>query len=204
MRNGTMTNEEYYELIQPSEDAASVMLSRIRILRHNLYEDSALKSIHNIQERTKSKESIEKKLLKKEKPQTMESAKDYLQDISGIRVICYFVKDIYRLVQTIKNQQDLIVIRERNYIENPKKNGYRSYHMIVGVPLYYVDATEYYPVEIQFRTLGMDLWASMEHRIVYKKDIHEDGDMLAKLRNYADDLMEIEKQFEDYTQKNCM
>ena len=204
MRNGTMTNEEYYELIQPYEDAASVMLSRIRILRHNLYEDSALKSIHNIQERTKSKESIEKKLLKKEKPQTMESAKDYLQDISGIRVICYFVKDIYRLVQTIKNQQDLIVIRERNYIENPKKNGYRSYHMIVGVPLYYVDATEYYPVEIQFRTLGMDLWASMEHRIVYKKDIHEDGDMLAKLRNYADDLMEIEKQFEDYTQKNCM
>ena len=199
-----MTNEEYYELIQPYEDAASVMLSRIRILRHNLYEDSALKSIHNIQERTKSKESIEKKLLKKEKPQTMESAKDYLQDISGIRVICYFVKDIYRLVQTIKNQQDLIVIRERNYIENPKKNGYRSYHMIVGVPLYYVDATEYYPVEIQFRTLGMDLWASMEHRIVYKKDIHEDGDMLAKLRNYADDLMEIEKQFEDYTQKNCM
>ena len=116
-------------------------------------------------------------------------------------MICYFVKDIYKLVQTIKNQQDLIVVRERNYIENPKPNGYRSYHMIVGVPLYYVDATEYYPVEIQFRTLGMDLWASMEHRIVYKKDINENKEMLEKLRNYADDLIEIEKQFEDYTQQ---
>ncbi len=196
-----MTNEEYYELIQPYEDAATVMLSRIKILRHNLYEDSALKSIHNIQERLKSKESIEKKLLKKDKPPTMESAKDYLQDISGIRVICYFVKDIYKLVQTIKNQQDLIVIRESDYIEHPKPNGYRSYHMILGVPLYYVDATEYYPVEIQFRTLSMDLWASMEHRIVYKKDIKENKEMLEKLRNYADDLMEIEKQFEDYTQE---
>lgn len=196
-----MTNEEYYELIQPYEDAATVMLSRIKILRHNLYEDSALKSIHNIQERTKTKESIEKKLIKKQKPQTIESAKDYLQDISGIRVICYFVKDIYKLVQTIKNQQDLIVIRESDYIEHPKPNGYRSYHMILGVPLYYVDATEYYPVEIQFRTLSMDLWASMEHRIVYKKDIKENKEMLEKLRNYADDLMEIEKQFEDYTQE---
>uniref|UniRef100_UPI00405730D5 GTP pyrophosphokinase n=1 Tax=Agathobacter sp. TaxID=2021311 RepID=UPI00405730D5 len=196
-----MTNEEYYELIQPYEDAASVMFSRIKILKHSLYEDSALKSIHNVQERIKSKESIEKKLLKKQKAETMENAKDYLQDISGIRVICYFVKDIYRLVQTIKSQQDLIVIRESDYIKNPKPNGYRSYHMILGVPLYYIDATEYYPVEIQFRTLSMDLWASMEHRIVYKKDIKENKEMLEKLRNYADDLMEIEKQFEDYTQE---
>lgn len=196
-----MTNEEYYELIQPYEDAATVMLSRIKILRHNLYEDSVLKSIHNIQERTKTKESIEKKLIKKQKPQTIESAKDYLQDISGIRVICYFIKDIYKLVQTIKSQQDLIIIRESDYIQNPKSNGYRSYHMIIGVPLYYVDATEYYPVEIQFRTLSMDLWASMEHRIVYKKDIKENKEMLDKLRNYANDLMEIEKQFEDYTQE---
>ena len=93
-----------------------------------------------------------------------------LQDIAGVRIICYFVDDIYNLAKSLKRQADLIVIREQDYIKAPKPNGYRSYHLIVGVPVYCMDGMEYFPVEVQLRTLSMDFWASMEHRISYKKE----------------------------------
>ena len=163
-----MTNEQYYTFIQPYSDAKDILHARLNVLEHNLYNISAAHPIHNIQERIKKKESIENKLLKKDKEPTMINAKDYLQDIAGLRVICYFTEDIYSLVDTLKFQADLIVIRESDYIEYPKPNGYRSYHIIVGVPVYCLDGMEYFPVEIQFRTLSMDFWASMEHRVLYK------------------------------------
>ena len=100
---------------------------------------------------------------------SVQNAKDYLRDIAGIRVICYFIDDIYNLVNALKRQSELIFIREKDYIQNPKPNGYRSYHVIIAVPVYYLDTMEYFPVEIQLRTMTMDLWASMEHRVCYKK-----------------------------------
>lgn len=84
-------------------------------------------------------------------------------------MICYFIDDIYNLVNALKRQSELIFIREKDYIQNPKPNGYRSYHVIIAVPVYYLDTMEYFPVEIQLRTMTMDLWASMEHRVCYKK-----------------------------------
>ena len=192
-----MTNEQYYTFIQPYTDAKEILLARLNVLEHNLYSESAARPIHNIQNRIKKKESIENKLLKKEKEPTMMNAKDYLQDIAGVRVICYFVEDIYRLAGVLKLQSDLIVIRERDYISSPKPNGYRSYHVVVGVPVYCMDGMEYFPVEIQFRTMSMDFWASMEHRILYKKSARIGRDRLAaELKQYADMLVEIESRFE--------
>ena len=130
----------------------------------------------------------------------MDNAKDYLQDIAGIRVICYFVDDVYNLVSILKQQSDLIMIRERDYIANPKPNGYRSFHLIVGVPVYCLDGMEYFPVEIQFRTLSMDFWASMEHRVSYKKNRDDRERLTEELRNYADMLVKIEKRFEVYNE----
>ena len=124
------------------------------------------------------------------------NAKDYLQDIAGVRVICYFVDDIYNLTELLKSQSDLIVIKERDYIGNPKPNGYRSYHVIVGVPVYCLDGMEYFPVEIQFRTMSMDFWASMEHRISYKKERTDKEQLKEELREYANMLVEIESRFE--------
>ena len=129
----------------------------------------------------------------------MINAKDYLQDIAGLRVICYFTEDIYSLVDTLKFQADLIVIRESDYIEYPKPNGYRSYHIIVGVPVYCLDGMEYFPVEIQFRTLSMDFWASMEHRVLYKTKRNDREQIAAELKEYAEALVAIEKQFAKYT-----
>ena len=103
--------------------------------------------IHNIQSRIKSKKSIEDKLIKKEKKPSLTNAKNFLMDIAGARVICYFVNDIYNLVEILKSQTDLIVMKERDYIAGPKPNGYRSYHIILGIPVYCLDGMEYFPVE---------------------------------------------------------
>ena len=94
------------------------------------------------------------------------------------------------------------MIRERDYIAEPKPNGYRSYHVIVGVPVYCLDGMEYFPVEIQFRTMSMDFWASMEHRISYKKEIEDRELLAAELREYANMLVEIEKRFEQHNEQH--
>ena len=114
-----MNEKEYYNLIKPYEDAMQMILSRLDTLNHTLYESLAthLVPIHNIQSRIKSKKSIEDKLIKKEKKPSLTNAKNFLMDIAGARVICYFVNDIYNLVEILKSQTDLIVMKERDYIE---------------------------------------------------------------------------------------
>lgn len=195
-----MTDEQYYEFIRPYEDAKQMLLTRLDVLNHNLYGESSSRPIHNIQDRIKKKKSIEEKLRKKEKEPTVINAKDYLQDIAGVRVICYFVDDIYNLIDILKGQADLIIIRERDYIAEPKPNGYRSYHVIVGIPVYCLDGMEYFPVEVQFRTMSMDFWASMEHRISYKKKREDKEQLAVELREYANMLVEIERRFEQHNE----
>lgn len=190
-----MTNEQYYTFIQPYSDAKEILCARLNVLAHNLYGKTAAHPVHNIQHRIKQKESIENKLIKKGKEPTVINAKDYLQDIAGIRVICYFTKDIYSLTEILKFQSDLIIIRECDYVASPKPNGYRSYHIIVGVPVYCMDGMEYFPVEIQFRTLSMDFWASMEHRICYKKEYDNKDEVSREMQQYAMALELIESRF---------
>ena len=197
-----MTDEEYYEFIRPYEDAKQMLLTRLDVLNHNLYGEASARPIHNIQCRIKKKRSIEEKLRRKGKEETVINAKDYLQDIAGVRVICYFVDDIYNLTELLKSQSDLIVIKERDYISSPKPNGYRSYHVIVGVPVYCLDGMEYFPVEIQFRTMSMDFWASMEHRICYKQERDNKEEIQRELLRYAEILKEIEEGFEGYNEQN--
>lgn len=144
------------------------LMVQIKILNEDYREKYRDYPIHNIQSRIKEKESIVEKLRRKELPQNFESARNHLTDIAGIRIICYFESDVYHVAEQIKKYSDMICIRESDYIKNPKPNGYKSYHIILGVPVYHTDSKEYYPVEVQIRSLTMDLWASMEHRIIYK------------------------------------
>ncbi|MGN1148727.1 MAG: GTP pyrophosphokinase family protein [Lachnospiraceae bacterium] len=197
-----MTNEQYYELIKPYEDATQLMLTRLEVLNHSIYgrtlEES--KPVHHMQYRIKEKKSIEEKLERLGVTDSVMNAKDYLMDIGGIRVICYFQTEIYELLESLKRQNDLIVIKEKDYMKKPKGNGYRSYHIIFGVPLHTLDAMEYYPVEIQFRTLSMDFWSSMEHRICYKKE-REDKDELSKqLQALSESLALIEDELKEYVE----
>jgi len=192
-----MTNEQYYELIKPYEDVNQIMQTKLQILNHSIYNKDSGKPIHHLQQRVKNKKSIEEKLERLELTDSVINAKERLMDIAGIRVICYFPEEIYDLVQCLKRQSDLIVIKERDYIKNPKPSGYRSYHIVFGVPVHCLDAMEYYPVEIQFRTLSMDFWASMEHRICYKKSREDEEQVRKEMRQYALTLELIESRFED-------
>lgn len=195
-----MTNEQYYEMIRPYQDALHLMMARLDVFNHTVYDKSRNKPVHNIQSRIKEKKSIERKLAKEGYPPSVSCAKDYLRDIAGIRVICYFVRDVELLVKNLKSQSELIVIREKDYIGTPKPNGYRSYHIILGVPVCYLDCQEYYPVEIQIRTLGMDFWASMEHRICYKQEREDKETIQQMLLRYAGILQEMEIDFEKYNE----
>ena len=177
-----MTLEEYYELIKPYTDAMNLILTRLKIMDHDTYEKEDFKPIHSITNRIKEKESIENKLRRKGSSGSVQDAKALLKDIAGVRVVCFFEQDIRHLVGSLKKQSDLILIREKDYISTPKPNGYRSYHVIVGVPTYYMNSMEYYPVEIQFRTISMDLWAAMEHRICYKAQPFNEMEMRSAFR----------------------
>ena len=160
--------EDYFQFIKPYHEAMDFLMVQIKILNEDYREKYKDYPIHNIQARIKTKESILGKLKRKDLKTDFETARDHLTDIAGIRIICYFESDVYHVVEQIKRYTDMICMRESDYIANPKPNGYMSYHIILGVPVYHTDSKEYYPVEVQIRTLTMDLWASMEHRIIYK------------------------------------
>lgn len=180
-----MTNEQYYELIGPYEDVTKIMITKLDILNHSIYSKDVGKPIHHTQNRIKTKKSIEAKLERLSLTDSVINAKEKLMDIAGIRVICHFPEEIYDLIQCLKRQSELIVIKEKDYIKNPKPSGYRSYHIVFGVPIHCLDAMEYFPVEIQFRTMSMDFWASMEHRICYKKEYDNKDKVSKELQQYA-------------------
>ena len=195
-----MTNEQYYTVIQPYTDAMNLILTRLDILNHQAGDRDEPQPIHSITSRIKEKDSIEKKLRKKHSDGSVRDARALLKDIAGIRVICFFEHDIRLLAGCLKKQTDLIVISEKDYIKNPKPNGYRSFHLILGVPIYHLDGMEYYPVEIQFRTISMDFWAAMEHRICYKNQPFNEMEMRSAFLQYSDILEKMEKSFEVYSE----
>ena len=109
-----------------------------------------------------------------------------------------FEEDVYAVAERLKQQQDLIFIRERDYIKNPKDSGYTSYHVIYGVPVYHVDGMEYFPVEIQIRTMSMDFWASMEHRICYKNEQTKKEELQKSLVRFSQELKDMERSMHDH------
>ena len=169
-----MNDTEYYKLVRPYEDAMNMLLIRVRVVGHSLYNKEEEQLYHTIQSRIKGKDSIENKLEKKKLETSVKNAKDYLRDIAGIRVICLFREDIYRLVELLTRQSDLFFIKVKDYMDN-------------------------FPVEVQFRTMEMYLWASMEHRILYKNAQKKDREKIKEeLRTYSEKLREMESYFKRF------
>lgn len=192
-----MTNEQYHDFIVPYEDAKNIVLTHLESLNYSIYKETSNHMIHHVENRMKGKRSIEDKLKKQNLTDSVTNAKDYLMDIAGIRVICYFEEDIYNLVRLIRKQSDIIVLKEADYIASPKENGYRSYHMVIGIQVFNLNTKDYYPVELQLRTLSMDFWASMEHRICYKKNRENKQELAAVFLDYAKELQQMEKQIRE-------
>lgn len=126
--------------------------------------------IHHMEYRLKTPKSIAGKLRKKQLEFSTESIRENLTDIAGVRVICNYLDDIYHIARLLVKQDDITLVRTRDYIKNPKSNGYRSLHLVVRVPVFLAESTEYVPVEVQIRTIAMDFWASLEHQLKYKSE----------------------------------
>ena len=146
------------------------------------YDGNPIESIHT---RVKDYDSIIRKVIKKNIPRNLEAIEENISDIAGVRVICSFVDDIYRLL----SQDDITLIRQKDYIKNPKPNGYRSLHLIVSIPIFLEKEKKDVKVEVQLRTIAMDFWASLEHKMKYKKKISPE--MLEKLSHELYDCAEV-------------
>ena len=156
------------EIIQKYQAAMREMMVRFEILDQDLNLKKHRNPIHHVESRIKKPASIFEKLGRYGKEPTLENMERYIMDIAGVRVICSYIHDVYNLLELLQKQDDLEIVEIKDYINNPKPNGYRSLHVIVRIPVYFLDKKELIPVEVQLRTIAMDFWASLEHDLKYK------------------------------------
>ncbi len=178
--------EHRNEFIKRYQAAIKEVDTRLAILKDDFRILKKRDCITAVQSRIKSDASILEKLTRKELPIDLVSVYCKLDDIAGVRVICKFIDDIYMVAEKLSMQDGFVVIEINDYIKNPKSNGYRSYHMVVEVPILLEGVKESVRVEFQLRTVAMDFWASLEHDIKYKKDSCECEDIVEELKFCAD------------------
>ena len=189
MESVTKTNspvESWTEVILIYNSALKEVGTKLEILNDEFQHVHRYNPIEHIKSRIKTSESIVKKLKKHGYESTIQNMVEHVNDIAGIRVICSFASDIYQIAEMLSKQSDIKVISIKDYITNPKPSGYRSYHMLVTVPVYLSDRIVDTKVEIQIRTVAMDFWASLEHKINYKFE----GNVPVYIRN---ELIECSK-----------
>lgn len=145
--------------------------TKFRVLNEQFSLQHERNPIENIKTRIKSPNSIREKIIRKNLPLTLASIEENLNDIAGIRVICSFLEDIYMLADCLIQQDDVVLLGCKDYIKNPKENGYRSLHLIIQIPIFLQNEKKSMKVEVQLRTIAMELWANLEHRLRYKKNL---------------------------------
>lgn len=159
---------EISELMLKNEFAKQLLETQLNILIKEFEYNNHYNPVEHIKSRIKTEKSIREKLQKKGYEYTAENLRSHVHDIVGIRIVCSFLSDVYDIVNMIKNSEQFQLVAEKDYIETPKDSGYISYHLIVLVPVYLNNDTEYIEAEIQIRTIAMDFWASIDHKIQYK------------------------------------
>ena len=170
--------------------------TKINILKEEFIHIHEYNPIEHCNSRLKSPESILKKLNRKNLSFSMESIKENIKDIAGIRIICPFISDIYKVSQMIEKQKDIELVERKDYIKNPKPNGYQSLHLIIKIPVFMSDRVENVYVELQIRTIAMDFWASLEHKIYYKYDKEIPDRIKEDLKNAALSAAELDDKME--------
>ncbi|STY45440.1 GTP pyrophosphokinase ywaC [Listeria grayi] len=160
--------------------------TKLKILNEEFQFIHDYNPVEHIKSRIKSLESIGAKLEKKGLEITPENAREHVRDIAGIRVTCSFVSDIFKIHDMLANQDDITILRVKDYVTNPKPNGYRSLHLLCELPIFLTNRSERMTVEIQIRTIAMDFWASLEHKIYYKYQQEAPQELLDELKEAAD------------------
>ncbi len=157
--------------------------------------------MQKVEHRIKKADSIARKLIKKGYEVTFDNAVDKLNDIAGIRIVCLYSDDVYQIAELLKQQKDFKLIKEKDYIKNPKKSGYQSLHLIMDIPLIYKDCSEQQRVEIQIRTVAMDFWAGVDNQICYKKSPEEMKKAEEELKNYSNVISKMDRQMLELRKK---
>ena len=177
---------EFRQMMMMYSCAIKEIKTKLQVLNDELSIKRQRNPIEFIKTRVKQPDSIASKLRRKGYPVTVQSVFENLSDVAGVRVICAFIDDIYKVADMLTAQDDIELIKRKDYIKNPKMNGYRSLHLIIEVPVFFSDHKEQIRVEVQIRTIAMDFWASLEHQLKYKKDIDVAESIMYELRACAD------------------
>lgn len=190
-------DRQYRQLMFLHEAAIEQVTAKLNILKGEFQFSNDRNPISGISSRIKSKESIIFKMQKKGLPMTASALLNNVHDIAGVRVVCPFIEDVYYVARMLVKQQDIDVLEVKDYIRQPKENGYRSLHLIVTVQVYFAETSRKIPVEIQIRTIAMDFWASTEHQLRYKKDKEFTEEAQRKLKHCADLMAQADEQMQE-------
>ena len=185
--------KEFMQMNFVYDSAIGIMKTRLEVLQREYSLAHGYNPIHSVESRLKKPMSIAKKLRRK----NLEITIDNIKDVAGMRVICNYKNDVYTIAEVLKRQLDVSVLEEKDYIKNPKENGYRSYHMVVTVPVYFTNRTENVPIEIQIRTIAMDFWASLEHKLRYKKDRQMSYGLQERLKSCAEITDKLDEEMQN-------
>ena len=180
--------QRFTELLMRYGTAIREVRTKFEVLNEEFSFRNSRNPIESISSRVKRPASIIGKLHRRGLPLTIDAIEQCLNDVAGVRVICSFIDDIYAVAEMFARQDDVTVIEIKDYIQKPKPNGYRSYHMIVEVPVFFSDGKRPMRVEIQLRTVAMDFWASLEHQMKYKKDSADRPEISAELKSCAETI----------------
>lgn len=187
--------EQYFEQLKNFQEmmmryhcAILEVQTKLQVLNNDMSVRHSRNPIEFVKTRIKNPKSIAEKLKRMGLEVNVGNMVRNLNDVAGVRVVCSFIDDIYEVAHMLARQSDVKVIRVKDYIKNPKENGYRSYHMIIEIPVFFSDKTMNMRVEIQIRTIAMDFWASLEHELKYKKDIEWSKEIGEELRECAETI----------------
>ncbi|MGN1386386.1 MAG: GTP pyrophosphokinase family protein [Bacillus sp. (in: firmicutes)] len=191
------TKKELTRFLMTYKCAMDEIETKINVLKQEFQHIHEYNPIEHVSSRLKSPESIIQKMYRKhEKIVSIDELKENIKDIAGVRIICSFISDIYRISDMIQKQKDVELVSLKDYIKNPKPNGYRSLHLILKIPVFMSDREEHVYVELQIRTMAMDFWASLEHKIYYKYQNDIPNHMLEELKEAASTASELDKKME--------
>lgn len=197
---GELLVEEMYKFIELEhlyESAIREVKTKLEILDSEFRTRYAYNPIHHIEDRLKSPKSIFEKLRRKDKAFSVESAKNNLYDIAGVRVICNYIDDIYTVADLLTAQDDVKLVTRKDYIREPKPNGYRSLHLVIQTPVYLSETKEQVFVEVQIRTIAMDFWASLEHELKYKGDNEVSAELADRLKQCAETIAATDAEMQE-------
>ena len=182
----------FRELMMQYECAMREVSTKFEVLNAEFSVRYNHNPLEAIKTRLKTPVSIAEKLNRNGKPLSVSSIRENLFDVAGVRIICSFPEDIYTLSDMFLRQDDVKLLKRKDYIADPKENGYRSLHLIVEVPIFLTERTMMIPVEVQFRTIAMDFWATLEHKTRYKQNIKDEPFIASELKTCADQIAKLD------------